>query len=64
VKVIVDRVRCEGHGFCEDVAPQLFQLDDDGELVVRFTGEVPAGEENRADEAVQVCPVSALRSAT
>jgi ferredoxin len=64
MNVIVDRVRCEGHGFCEDVAPRLFRLDDEGELVVQFTGKVPAGEEGRADEAVHVCPVGALRAAT
>ncbi len=62
MQVIVDLSRCEGHGFCEDVAPRLFRLDD-GEPVPLFTGDVPAGEESRADEAVRVCPVGALRTA-
>ncbi|TWP50505.1 ferredoxin [Lentzea tibetensis] len=62
MRMIVDRDRCEGHGLCEDVAPRLFQIDDDGELVVRFTGDVPAGEETRAGQAVRICPVGALRT--
>lgn len=61
MKVIVDLERCEGHGLCEDAAPALFELGDEGDLVVRFTGEVPSGQEERAAEAVRVCPVGALR---
>ncbi|GAB2898251.1 ferredoxin [Streptomyces mayteni] len=63
MKVFVDRARCEGHGLCEDAAPALFGLDDDGELVVRFSETVPAGQEDPAEAAVRVCPVGALRRA-
>jgi ferredoxin len=61
VRVFVDRDRCEGHGLCEDAAPQLFWLDDEGDLVLRFTEDIPPGQEDRAGDAVRVCPVSALR---
>lgn len=63
MKVQVDLERCEGHGLCEDVAPELFEVGDEGDLVVLFTGEVPPGQETRAHEAVRVCPVGALRGA-
>ncbi|GLZ00731.1 hypothetical protein Acsp02_79830 [Actinoplanes sp. NBRC 103695] len=59
--VTVDRKRCEGYGFCEEAAPELFTLDDAGELVVRFTGPVPPDQEREAVDAVRVCPVGALR---
>lgn len=62
MKVTVDRDRCEGHGLCEDVAPGLFGLDDEGELVLRFPGTVPSGREPQAREAMRVCPVGALRA--
>ena len=34
MKIVVDWPRCEGHGLCEEAAPQLMHLDDKGELVV------------------------------
>ncbi|MPR00022.1 ferredoxin [Modestobacter sp. I12A-02628] len=63
MKIIVDRARCEGHGLCEDVAPDLFSLDDDGELVVAHEGdELPEQSETAARAAVSSCPVAALRA--
>lgn len=60
MKIIVDRPRCEGHGLCEEAAPQLMHLDDDGELV--FDREdVSEAELPLANAAVRVCPVAALR---
>lgn len=57
----LDRPRCEGHGLCEEVAPDLVHLDDEGELVIDVD-EVTAGsdEEGHAREAVRICPVAAL----
>lgn len=62
MKIELDRPRCEGHGLCEEAAPQLMHLDDDGELVI----DVPVVDEDSADldaarAAVRVCPVAALR---
>ncbi|MFB7297724.1 ferredoxin [Streptomyces rubiginosohelvolus] len=62
MRVTVDRDRCEGHGLCEDTAPDLFRIDDEGELILRFADVVPPGQEHRADEAVRVCPVGALHT--
>ena len=35
MRVIVDRDLCEGQGFCEQLAPEVFQLDDAGVLHLR-----------------------------
>lgn len=59
-QIILDRPRCEGHGLCEEAAPDLMHLDDDGELVLDV--ETVSGDDvARAQSAVRVCPVAALR---
>jgi ferredoxin len=61
VRVEVIRPRCEGHGLCEEVAPAIFSLDSDGELIHAFDGrEIPPELEAAARSAVTVCPVAAL----
>ncbi len=61
MKVLVDRVRCEGHGVCESAAPELFALDEDGELIAHYEGrDIPEHLRESADDAVRVCPVAAL----
>ncbi len=41
------------------VAEHLFDQDDDG-IVVVLVDEVPDGEEDKAREAVKLCPSQAL----
>lgn len=60
MRIILDRDRCEGHGLCEEAAPSLMHLDDDGELVVDRE-EVGEADLALANAAVRVCPVAALR---
>ena len=62
MKIELDRPRCEGHGLCEEAAPQLMHLDDDGDLVIDVA-EVDGAELEAAKAAVRVCPVAALRLA-
>jgi ferredoxin len=65
VQVIADYDRCEGHGLCEEQAPQIFQLDDEGDLIHRFDGQdVPGELAEAAGRAAGVCPVAALRVVT
>ena len=64
MRVIVDNARCEGHGLCTQSAPTVFSFDDDGELVNEFAdADVPDDLVDPAREAVDVCPVAALREA-
>jgi ferredoxin len=60
VRIAADRDRCEGHGLCAGVAPEVFDLDDDAVVVVRHE-TVPAELEGQADAGARVCPVAALR---
>jgi ferredoxin len=59
IRVVVDRDLCQNHGQCVFAAPQVFELDDDGELV-QLQDEV--GEDLRAnvEEAADVCPTQAI----
>ncbi|MEU4455423.1 ferredoxin [Nocardioides sp. NPDC023903] len=60
MKVAVDERRCEGYGFCEERAPELLQLDDEGQLLI-LRPDVADGEADKARAAVRSCPVAALR---
>ncbi|MFC5959615.1 ferredoxin [Streptomyces pratens] len=60
MKIVLDRPRCEGHGLCEEAAPQLMHLDDEGELVLDRE-EVDGADVALANAAARVCPVAALR---
>lgn len=60
MKIIVDHERCEGHGLCEASAPEVYQLDDEGELHL-LVEEVPDRLEDAASAGAWACPVAALR---
>lgn len=62
MKILLERPRCEGHGVCEEAAPDLMHLDDEGELVID-RDEIDDAERGQAQAAVRVCPVAALRIA-
>ena len=60
MRVQVDDDRCEGHGRCYALAPDLFEPDDIGNGHVVGDGVVPAGLEERARLAVANCPEQAI----
>jgi ferredoxin len=61
MKYRLDRPRCEGHGFCAGMAPEVFELDENGELIARLEGEeLPEHLHDAVRDAVRVCPVAAL----
>ncbi|MEU8247880.1 ferredoxin [Nonomuraea sp. NPDC048916] len=62
MQIILNRPRCEGHGLCEEAAPHLMHLDDEGELVLDRE-EVDGADLDAARAAARVCPVAALRLA-
>jgi ferredoxin len=59
-QLIVDWVRCEGHGLCAHLVPELIHLDKTGYPVV-LPIPVPPWLEKDAQQAVQMCPALALR---
>lgn len=60
MKVQVDEARCEGHGRCYSLAPELFLPDDIGNSKEIGDGTVPAGLEQRARTAAANCPEQAV----
>ena len=59
IKVIVDRDLCQDHGQCVFAAPQVFELDEEGTLVV-LQEEVGEDLRDNVEEAADVCPVQAI----
>lgn len=60
MKIAADRTRCEGHGMCEALLPDMFRVDDEGTVTV-LTDEVAEAELDDVRLAVDSCPVEALR---
>ena len=57
MQITVDRQRCESHEICAERSPQLFTIDDDGELIAHHEGEnLPPSLEVDAAFSVAVCP--------
>lgn len=54
----MDRSICVGHGQCEFAAPNVFTINDQGELELN---ETPDESERRAvEQAIRRCPTRAL----
>ncbi len=60
VKVQIDPERCQGHGRCYDLAPDLFVDDEEGYGQVRGDGTVAPDQERHAQLAVVNCPEHAI----
>jgi ferredoxin len=60
VKVQINSERCQGHGRCYDLAPDLFGDDDEGYGQVLGGGVVPPGKEHDARRAALNCPEHAI----
>jgi len=59
-QLVVDWVRCEGHGLCAHLVPELIHLDKTGYPVI-MPIPVPPWLEKDAQQAVEMCPALALR---
>ena len=55
----VDHTKCAGIGMCELTAPGIFEVGDDGQAHV-VTEEIADSDRSLAEEAISVCPASAL----
>jgi NADH:ubiquinone oxidoreductase subunit F (NADH-binding)/ferredoxin len=61
-QLIVDWVRCGGHGLCAHLVPELIHLDKQGFPVI-MSISVPPWLTKDAKQAVEMCPALALRLA-
>ncbi|GAA5156563.1 hypothetical protein GCM10023321_32480 [Pseudonocardia eucalypti] len=57
--VSIDGAKCQGHGRCALIAPEVFDVDDLGMGLV-LVDEVPPAAEADVDEAVLTCPENAI----
>jgi ferredoxin len=70
MKIAVDLTKCQNPGQCTYSAPQVFSLDDNGELAFRadakdeyVSGELDEAWHEDVEEAVDMCPTQAIRFA-
>ena len=59
MRVICDIELCQGHGRCEAVAPEVYNLDDNGYLKTAVIA-VPPGLEDQARQGAECCPEEIL----
>ncbi len=60
MRVHVDETRCQGHGRCYTIAPELFAADDLGNGREICDGTVTPELANKAQSAVANCPEHAI----
>jgi ferredoxin len=59
MKVRIDTDLCAGFGICVGIAPEMFELHDDGYATV-LLGEVPPELEDMVRRAASQCPAQAI----
>jgi ferredoxin len=60
MRVEVDLGKCSGHGICESIADDVFEVQDDGSVLI-LENERPESDRERIRQAVTQCPAAALR---
>ena len=59
VKIDVDMSQCQHYGQCVFEAPEIFHLNDDDKL--EYLAEADESERGNVENAVDVCPMQAIR---
>lgn len=59
MRIVVDHTKCTGLGICESLAPDFFEVNDDGELVLNAES-VPECHRADVEAAVDGCPTEAI----
>lgn len=59
MRIIVHRDKCQGHARCWAMAPDIFELDDEGYIAISDFDVAPEDEE-RARRGAKSCPERAL----
>jgi len=58
MKAKVDEDLCTGCGPCEEICPEVFQIEDDVSKVI--VDEVPPEAEDKCRQAAEECPTEAI----
>jgi ferredoxin len=59
VRVVIDWGLCEGNGVCAEVAPEIFVMTEDDELLV-VNEDPPATSRGKLESAMRACPKHAI----
>lgn len=59
-KIHLDRNLCTALGICESIAPEFFEVDEEGDLAI-LRDDVPDDQRALLEQAVSGCPTAALR---
>ena len=59
MRVVVDFDKCKSNAVCMGVAPEIFEVRDDGYLYV-LDETPPEAMRPKMDEAVRTCPTGAI----
>ncbi len=60
IRVELDRSRCSGHGRCYDLAPEVFEADEDGYGTVKVRGPLEGPLLEAARRGELSCPERAI----
>ena len=60
MKITYNRDACQGHNRCYMLAPELFDVDDEGYAILLISGDVPKELEEKAQLAIDNCPEYAI----
>lgn len=60
MRIRLDTEKCQGHGRCYALAPELFDADEEGYSVLEVEGDVPPELEEKARLAADNCPEFAI----
>jgi ferredoxin len=55
-RIVIDRTLCSGFGACAELAPEIFDVDDEGLVAIR-TG---TSDDTRVLDAAAACPMAAI----
>ena len=60
LRLIIDKLTCDGYGKCARIAPDLFRLAENGIASAVVDGDLDPAQLTRAKIAAQLCPVKAI----
>lgn len=59
MRITVDRDRCVGHGICESIVPEVFEVLDEGYVHIH-EDVIADADQSALKDAVNGCPSAAL----
>ena len=60
MRVLVDYDMCESNGICEEIAPEIFHVSDEDDVLKLLQERPPNDLRAKVEEAVRKCPKRAL----